>query len=265
MLRKVLEDIGLNAHEAEVYLAALKLGTQDIAVLSKETKLSRSVVSLALINLVDRGFVSKFAREKEFFTPEQPAVVASILENRKLKLEANISNFMKHLPNFEDYMNPSFTKPEIAFYKDTEGMMAAYEDTLTSEGEILALASVDDTESIMPEYMAKYYKRRKTAKIPIRAIFPDSKMARARQKKDKEELRESRLLPRSVLDIKIEVNIYDDKVAYFSLPEKLAVIVKSKLIAGSMREVFQLSWNIAASYAAADLIKQKSKLVRAKR
>ncbi len=259
MLRKLLEDIGLNSKEAEVYLAALKLGTQDINTLSKETKLAPFDVSVILTSLLDRGFVSKFSREKDFFTPEEPAVVVKILENGKMRLESNISNFKKHLKHFEDYMNPSFVKPEIAFYEGAEGIVAAYEDTLTSKTEILAFASIEDTETILPEYVPKYYKRRKAAKIPIKAIFPDSKMARARQKKDGEELRESRLLPKSMLNIEIEVNIYDDKVAYFSIPERLAIIVKSKLISGSMREMFALCWKMAENYKPelADLPKLK--------
>lgn len=245
MLRKLLEDIGLSPSEAEVYLACLRLGTQDIKTISKETKIPAYDVSVMLTHLLDKGFVSKFSREKDFFTPEQPGVVVNILENGKLKLESHIANLKKNLKLFEDYMNPSFTRPEIAFYEGSEGIVAAYEDTLTSRTEILAFASIDTTESILPEYVTKYYKRRKAAKIPIKAIFPDSKMARARQKKDKEELRESRLLPRSILNIEVEVNIYDDKVAYFSMEERLAVIVKSKLISASMREIFNLCWRIA--------------------
>lgn len=264
MLRKLLQDIGLNAREAEVYLAALKLGTQDIATLSKETKLAAFDVSVILTNLLDRGFVSKFSREKDFFTPQEPEVLVNILENGKMKLEANILNFKKHLDYFQDYMNPSFTKPEIAFYEGAEGIVAAYEDTLSSKTEILAFASIDDTETILPEYVSKYYKRRKTAKIPIRAIFPDTKMARARQKKDVEELRESRLLPKSVLNIEIEINVYDDKVAYFSIPEKLAIIVKSRLIAASMREMFGLCWKVAETYSAGEL-KPSTSVKKAKR
>src|SRR3989344_4758545 len=217
MLRKLLEEIGLSSSEAEVYLASLRLGTQDIATLSKETKLPALDVSVLLTGLLDRGFVSKFSREKDFFTPEQPAVVVRILENGKLKLESSISKLKKHLPEFEDFMNPSFTKPEIAFYEGTEGIVAAYEDTLSSHTEILA-------------------------------IFTDTKMSRARQKHDTEELRDSRLLPKDLLNIEIEINIYDDKVAYFSLPEKLAVIAKSKLIAASMRQMFELAWKMADMY-----------------
>lgn len=245
MLRQILQDIGLTASEAEVYLASLRLGTQDIKTLAKDTKLPALDVSVILINLLDRGFVSKFSREKDFFTPEQPTILIKILENSKMKLETSILNLKKHLPKFEDYMNPSFTKPEIALYEGPAGIIAAYEDTLTSKTEILAFGSVDSGETLFPDYATKYYKRRKAAKIPLKALFTDTAMTRARQKKDADELRESRLLPKALLNVEIEANIYDDKVAYFSVPEKLAIVVKSKLIAASMREMFGLCWKMA--------------------
>ena len=49
------------------------------------------------LSLLDRGFVSKFSREKDFFTPEHPAVLVKVLENGQLKLENSISKFKKHL------------------------------------------------------------------------------------------------------------------------------------------------------------------------
>lgn len=248
MLSKILQDVGLNANEAKVYLACLKLGTQDIKVIAKKTGFSSYETSLILTNLLDRGFISKFAREKDFFTAEKPYVVLKILENTKYKLEKNIKIFSEVLPKFEDYMNPALTKPEIAFYEGREGIVAAYEDSLTSKTDILAIASIEDTEAHFPQYVPEYYKRRKTAGILIKAIFPDTKLARARQKKDKEELRISRLIPSKFLNFHIELNIYEDKVAYFSVAEQLAVIVKSKVIADSMRAVFDLCWKMAEIY-----------------
>lgn len=259
MLRQILEEIGLKSKEAEVYLACLKLGTQDIPTLAEETKLPSFDVSVIMTSLLDQGFVSKFAREKDFFTPEQPDRLLKILENSKFRLEENIATFKKHLPKFEDYMNPAFTRPEIALYEGKEGIIAAYEDTLSSKTEILAMASIDDTESLFPNYVPKYYKRRKAANIIIRALFPDTKQARARQKEDEAELRISRLLPKDMLDISIELNIYDDKVAYFSITEKLAVIVKSRMIADSMREVFEISWKMAEIHEENKTLKAKLK------
>jgi sugar-specific transcriptional regulator TrmB len=248
MLEKILQDIGLSAAEAKIYLACLKLGTQDVKTLAKETGLTRPDAISILSGLLEKGFVSKFSHIKDFFTPEHPKVVLKILKNEKFEIEEGIRTLNRLLPKFEEFMRPGFTRPEIAYYEGRQGIIAAYEDTLTSKTDILAITSIDDTESQLPDYVRKYYLRRKAAGILIKAIFPDTKMSRARQGRDKQELRISRLVPRNLMDIHIELNIYDDKVAYFSLSEKLAVIVRSRVIAGSMRNVFRMCWKMAEMY-----------------
>ncbi len=139
MLQKILEEVGLNKNEANIYLACLKLGTQDLKALAKETNLSKTDTMMLLADLLDRGFISRFAHEKDFFTAEQPKVRLKILENKKYKLESSIRDFKKTLPKFEDYMNPAFTKPEMAYYEGRDGVVAAYEDTLTSKTDIHAI------------------------------------------------------------------------------------------------------------------------------
>ncbi len=245
MIEHALHQAGLSAVEAKVYLACLKLGTQDVAVIAKDTKLSRTDTINILAALSTKGFVSKFSHMKDFFTPEHPRVIHKILLSEHTKKHEGLQALQQILPQLEEYMRPGFTKPEIAFYEGKHGVIAAYEDTLTAKKEILAITSVDDTEAELGEYMHTYYLRRKAAGIPIKAIFPDTPMSRSRQKKDEKELRESRLLPTAMLDMHIELNIYEDKVAYFSIREKLAIIVKSKMIADSMRQIFSLCWKMA--------------------
>lgn len=256
MLKNLLEKIGLNTPEALVYLACLKLGTQDVGMIAKESGLSRQDSIIALNNLLERGFVSKFSSQKDFFTPEHPEVLVHILENNKSEIEEKIQTFSSAIPQFLDYMNPAFTKPEIVFYQGKEGVIAAYEDTLTAKEDILAIASVDDIEKCFPKYVPKYYKRRKAAAIHIQAIFPDSKMSRKRKELDKEEMRTSRLIPKGLMDFHMEMNIYNDKVAYFSIKEKLACIIKSQVIADSMRNVFGLCWKMAEIYETGNAIEE---------
>ena len=248
MFEGILEHVGLTPIEAKVYLSCLKLGTQDVSFIAKDSKISRMDAINALSNLSSKGFVSKFSHMKDFFTAEHPRTIHKILQNEHSKKHEGLLSLQKLLPGLEEFMRPGFTKPEIAFYEGKHGIIAAYEDTLAAKQEILAITSIDDTESEIGEYTKKYYKRRKAAGIKIKAIFPDSPLSRKRKSKDVEELRESRLPPAALLNLHIELNIYDDKVAYFSIQEKLAVIVKSKMIADTMRGIFNLCWMMAAMY-----------------
>jgi hypothetical protein len=40
----------------------------------------------------------------------------------------------------------------------------------------------------------------------------------------------------------IEVNIYNNKVAFLNYAEKMSVIIESPAIAEAMRQVYELSW-----------------------
>ncbi|MDD5623768.1 MAG: helix-turn-helix domain-containing protein [Candidatus Peribacteraceae bacterium] len=245
-LQVILEKVGLDPCEATVYLSSLRLGTQGVEAIAKDAGLSARDTLVILQRLHERGFVSRLTTDRDFFTAEPPDAVASVLENEDYDLRRGIEQFREALPLFSSHANPSVTRPQLAFYGGEDGMIAAYEDTLTSKTDILAITSIDDTESILPEYVPRYYLRRKAAGILIRAIFPDTPMSRARQKRDRAELRESRLVPRKLLEkFHLEYYIYDDKVAYFSIMEGIAVIMKSAFIAEGMRTVFSMLWEMA--------------------
>lgn len=249
MLKSALQKIGLHSNEATVYLASLKLGTQHAGMLAKETGMSRTDVINAVHKLMARGFVSRFLHDsKDYFTAAPLRVVIKILEEQNNITRSSITSLRRSLPFFDAFMNPSFVKPEISFYEGKDGIIAAYEDTLTSKTEILAVASIDSTETTLPRYVPRYYQRRKAAGILIKAIFPDTPMARKRQAKDKQELRISRLIPADQYFFDMEINVYDDKTAYFSLKEKLAIIIKSAGIAANMRHMFNMCWTMAEYY-----------------
>ncbi len=249
MLEGVLQKIGLHPHEVVVYLAALKVGTQHAGVLAKETGMARTDVINAIQKLIARGFVSRFSyANKDYFTAVPFRVVIKILEEQNNMARSSITSLRRNLSLFDAFANPSFVKPEISFYEGKEGIIAAYEDTLTSKTEILAIASIDSTETTLPRYVPKYYQRRKAAGILIKAIFPDTPMGRKRHEKDTQELRVSRLIPADQYFFDMEINIYDEKVAYFSLKEKLAVVIESAGIAANMRHMFNLCWKMAEHY-----------------
>lgn len=247
-LTPILTSVGLKAQEARLYLTCLKWGTQDLSTLAFQSQLSRYDALTALHRLCERGFLTKFVHGKEFFTAELPDVMLRVLDETKLYDGATLNGFRRSLPLFEKYRNPHSTRPKISFYEGKQGIMVAYEDTLTSRTDILAIASIQDTETSFPRYVPRYYQRRKAAGILIKAIFPDTEVAQARQAKDEQELRISRLIPADSYPFTNEINIYDDKVAYFSLKEELAVIIKSADIAHNMATMFTMCWEMAGHY-----------------
>jgi hypothetical protein len=100
------------------------------------------------------------------------------------------------------------------------------------------------------DYFPEYYHRRAKNNIQIRAIFPDTPEAKKRIKHNKEEARESLLVPHDKYSFSPEVNIYDNKLVFVSWLEKFALIIESKELADTFKKTFELSWEEAKRHNA---------------
>ena len=73
--------------------------------------------------------------------------------------------------------------------------------------------------------------------------MPSDEYIKEHVKANKEELRESILLPEKEFPISNEINIYQNKVAILSFgDEKIGIIIESQQIADTQRAIFNLLW-----------------------
>ena len=151
------------------------------------------------------------------------------------------------MPEFESIYNKKDGKLKIRFFEGVEGVITAYEDTLTSETEILAYASVEHQHSFFPGYFPAYYTRRAKKGIPVRCFLADSDETRRVKKSDEAHLRQTCIVPKK-FEISPEINIYDNKIAILSLKEKFGAIIESKEVAEAFRKMFELAYERAGEY-----------------
>lgn len=254
MIERLLKSFQLNAKEIEVVVKMLELGPQPASTIARMCERPRNSVRSMLDNLVRRGLISKTMRANtQYYAVETKERLIHALKFQKLKMGQEIEEQIKLL---EDYGHEftdrthAASRPRIRYYEGWSGLEKLHEDTLTAK----ALKSWCSIETIMetkPEYFSGYFKRRSAKQIPIRAIFPDVPEARAVQKRDKQELRESALVPADRFKWGPEIEIYDDKVLISSWSEKLGVIIESREIASMMEAIFDLSYEAAEAYGKA--------------
>jgi len=156
------------------------------------------------------------------------------------------------LPELNTHYRALTDRPRVYFYEGIQGLMRVYEETLSSEGEILAYACAQESALTIPSYFPRYYKRRTEKGIPIRAIFSDTPEDRRLHALDSEELRKSIILPQKMFKISPEINIFNNKIMIADWREKLGVIIESKEISHAMRQIFELSWEAAKKHHSGD-------------
>ena len=241
-LKKSLEYIGFSEKEVVVYLALLELGKGTVTETSRKAGINRPTGYHVLASLSAKGLVKVSGKEpKQEYVAESPDQIEKLLVNKIEEDQKFINEARKIIPELKSIHNVA-DRPKVLFYEGKEGLEKVYEDTLTSQGEILAYASVEDIQPTLPHYFPEYYKRRAKKGIKIRAIFPESQDARDRANLDKEEIRESLIIPSEKFGFHPEINIYNNKIMIASWREKLGIIIESEEIADAMKKIYELAW-----------------------
>ncbi len=241
-LNSALISIGFSEKEANVYTALLELGKATVSQIARKAKINRTTGYDILDNLINKGLVSISGKEpKQEYVAESPDKIKQLLEKELKKGESYLSQAENIIPQLKSIHNVS-ERPKVRFYEGKEGLIEVYEDTLNSHEPIRAYANVDDMHKALPGYFPKYYERRTNAGISIRAIIPMNEAGIERASRDKEEARESALVPVDKYYFSPEINIYDNKVMIASWREKLGIIIESQEIADAMKTIFELAW-----------------------
>lgn len=245
-LTHVLEAIGLDEKASELYLTGLQLGAAPASEYAKKTGFNRITTYNTLEELVQAGhFTMEKRMRSKWYTPVAPEYLA--LEARK-----NTEALERSVPELRSLQGAKYRSPHVRFFEGWEGVRHVYEDTLTAKSELLNFANSAVVRKFWPAYDEEYVARRVQCGIELRGIAPDDAAGRKVHGEDRERLREIRLVPASDFDFTNEINIYDHKVAICSFDSGLrgdrdmfGVIIESKEVAETQRQIFEMAWRYA--------------------
>ncbi|MCL5010791.1 MAG: hypothetical protein M1127_01080 [Patescibacteria group bacterium] len=239
-LVKIL-NVEFTSSEVSAYLACLELGKATVIQIAKKAGLKRTTVYNIVETLLEKGLLSKFEDQRgQKFLAESPEKLIAIFQKKEEELSKILPNLLA-ITNAGD----SDIKPEVKFYQGKEGIIAAYEDTLTScqkGDEILSFASAVDAYNFS-DYLDGYVKRRTEKGIFMKVIARNCKETLYYKARDKRSLRHIKIMSANELAISIEKNIYKDKVALMNFRGiPFGVIIRSPQIAKSEKEIFESIW-----------------------
>lgn len=245
----ILEATGLTGKEAELFLAGLQFGTAPASDYAKKTGINRITAYTTLETLVQKGLFTKVRKIRaKWYAPVAPEYVA-------LEAKKNAEALDRALPELRSLQGSKYRKPRVRFFEGWEGARHVYEDSLTAQTEILNFANSAVVRRQWLRYDEEYVAERVKRGIHLRGIAPDDATGRRVQGEDEQMLREIRLVPAAEFDFKNEIKIYDQKVAIVSFgseKEIFGVIMESKEVAETQRQIFEMAWRYAGLVKIAD-------------
>ncbi len=248
----VLQAVGLDSKQSQLYVSGLQLGTAPASDYAKATGFNRITSYNLLEEMVHKGYFTVVRKVRaKWYAPVAPEYIA--LEARK-----NAEALERVLPELRSLQGSKYRKPRVRFFEGWEGVRHVYEDTLTAESDLLNFANSAVVRKFWPLYDSEYVDERVKRGIYLRGIAPDDQAGKRVHGEDQRKLREIRLVPASDFDFKNEIAMYDNKVAIISFaddPQRMfGVIIESKEVAETQRQIFEMAWR----YAAVTNPKQKS-------
>lgn len=239
-IRQILEQLGLEGKKADVYLAALELGSSSVIEISKKAGIKRTTCYDIIQDLIREGLISETSKgKKRLFVGEDPEKIQRNLKNKERL-------FSEILPQLQSIHNMRGSKPKIRFYEGKEGLREVYEDTIKHGGEILGFASYDIINVLGKEWADEYLRKRVTAGIHARGMIPGTEpMMRDFISKDQEQRRSTKVIDPKKYPFSIEINVYGhNRVALMSAKEEMGLIIEGTEIHNTMKLIFQLIWDL---------------------
>ena len=230
-----LERIGLNLNEAKIYLALLELGQAQAGDISKKTQINRTTVYDSLERLIQNGLASfVISANKKVFKPVAPKKLLNQIEEKE--------NAVKEiLPELEGLFVQSKEKEETDIYKGRKGIKSILDDILKCK-EYVAFGSSGKFLEIMQHDFIIFQKQKKTLKINSRVILSESSR---KTETVKVAFANFKYIP-DEFSAPTTTFIYEDKTAIIIWGETpVATLIKSKEVAKSYKNYFEMLWKIA--------------------
>lgn len=235
-----LEKLGLSKKEARLYLVALEAGPSTIANLAQKSGVKRGTIYEFLNTMIDKGLLEvEISGKRKLYKGVNPKKLERIIDRQK-----DILNSIA--PELSLLISGSTQKPKIRFYEGKSGVLSAYYEILDipNNSEVLGYGTFEGIYSKFSEKDINEYIKKRIAKgIKERLIMPTDQYADSHIAENKNEFRETILVPKEKFSITNEINIFENKVAIMSLGDELiGIIMESKQIADTQRSIFNLLW-----------------------
>jgi len=251
MVNEFLAKFGLTKNETEIYLFLLEYGATIASMIGKRLHIKRVTVYASLEAMQRKELVQTFKKNNvTYFQAVSPEEIVSICKEkirRDQELKEQAENALPQLRNLAKSQTKGLfeVKGKMKYYQGIEAVKQLINETL-EEGPIeqLCFGINEFHTKHFDDAWIDYTKKRVKVGMAVRSIQPKNKNSVAYKKRDKEELRKTKLIPEKKFTANCELNIIGDMIALFTThgDEPTGTKIYNKEMAETLRNLFEIAW-----------------------
>jgi len=244
----ILEKLGLNKNEAQIYELLLNSGPQSMKPILFQTKLKRGNTYYHLDNLAAKGLVEKqdLPGQTTKFVAKNPEQLGLLLVKQKAALFSAEEELTKNLPQLRSIYQLAAVKPTIKYFEGLDGAKQVVEDSLTSATEIYSYIDSAELNKQFPDLNKSFTEARAKKGIKKKIIMVDSPYVRQHAKTFDPATTQIRVIP-APANFSTIMYIYGNTVSYISMEKGqiVSMIIEHPAIYRMHRTLFQALWETA--------------------
>lgn len=235
-IQNTLTLFNLDEKESAIYLAALETGIATAREIAQKAGVQRTYFYDLSEKLLKTGLLQQISKgKKRYFQAAEPEKILEMQEERLKELR-------NALPELKALQNTKGQKPKVYFFEGRSGIDQVNEDTLKYKGDMVAFTTPRfvsaDEEKLSREYIAK----RKSLGIRVRVIGEVSLEMAKIKSRDKEELRETKMLPKDIFSSEVEIGMYGNKLYFTNYKDQFGLIIEDSEISKTLKNIFEIIW-----------------------
>ncbi|MFC3852221.1 TrmB family transcriptional regulator [Salinispirillum marinum] len=241
---EVLQQLGLEPRETQIYGCLLKLGPASIRDIAQAANLNRGTTYELLKLMQEKGVVTLFPKgRRRFFAAEPPQRLMVLAEERQEKLQTAVGFLGREIIPELTQLRPELGAADVRYYDGYDGIERVLKDILATVGaqkdKSYSVISSRAVRKYLYQPFPSYTKQRIKAGIQVRVIAVG-------EGGDPAELSERKWL-KTDKPTSAYVAIYPPKVALFALQQgdlPSAVVIESPAVADTQQLVFDALWQL---------------------
>jgi sugar-specific transcriptional regulator TrmB len=246
-----LRELGLSESEIKLYTVSLLLGPSPIANLANHIGISRPNLYKVILGLEKRG-LAKFSERKKYtrdFIVESPTVVLEKLRQKRESFDNLDHKVTATMPSLLALYRQGATSTKIKVLEGEEQFVKLFYQILDEAGDqIETFGSFGDFASSFSFERIKDWTKKRAAKgIRVRVLALPGKEAEQLNHRNKEELREARIL-RGMNPFTTSFSLFANKAVIWQPKTPLAVLIEDEYIVQMLRSMFYALYDRSRTY-----------------
>jgi len=244
-LKRYLRRLGLTAEASEIYLDLVEHAESTPLLIARRTGINRTKVYRVVEELERQKLARQVVGDKTTrVSPAPVAILGERLKERQQRVAALTREWAQVETELSQLGEVQKAETKVRYYRGKAGIEQMVWNVLSAKGEVVGYTVQDLSDFVGIKFMQEFVTEFKRRNLRMRDIYGDEYKSNKHTQYDWGERVVSRYIPKKVLAIPHQMDIYDEVVTFYDWVggEVWGTEISNPKVVTMQKQLFELVW-----------------------